>query len=237
MLSFIVPAHDEAALIGATIRAIQTAARDAGVSYEIVVVDDASSDGTRAVAEAAGARVVRAEVRQIAAARNAGAAVAKGDTLVFVDADTLVNVAVIRGVVAARAAGAVAGGAAVAVDDPTPRYVKRMMPVVAFLFRRLRWAAGCFLWCSRAAFDAVHGFDEKLFVSEEIALSRALHRHGRFVVLKESVLTSGRKMRTYSGREVFGTFVRIGLGGRGALQDRRGLGMWYGPRREDPSRH
>lgn len=237
MLSFVIPAHDEAALIGATIRAIHGASRDAGVTYEIVVVDDASSDGTGAAAEAADARVVRVEVRQIAAARNAGAAVARGDTLVFVDADTLVNLAAIRGVIAARNAGAVGGGAAVAVDDPTPRYVKWMMPVLAFSFRRLRWAAGCFLFCSRAAFTAVHGFDEKLFVSEEIALSRALHKHGRFVVLKESVVTSGRKLRTYSGKEMFGTMIRIALGGRRALRDRRALGMWYGPRREDPSRH
>jgi len=237
MLSFVIPAHDEAALIGATIRAIHAAARDARVSYEIVVVDDASSDGTGVAADAEGARVVRTEVRQIAAARNAGAAIAQGDTLVFVDADTLVTPAVIRGVLAARAGGAVGGGAAVTVDDPTPRYVKWVMPVVVFSFRRLRWAAGCFLFCSRAAFNAVHGFDEKLFVSEEIALSRALHKHGKFVVLKESVVTSGRKLRTYSGKEMFGTFVRIGLGGRRALQDRRGLGMWYGPRREDPTRH
>ena len=237
MLSFIIPAHDEAALVGATIRAIHAAARDAQVNYEIVVADDASSDGTGAIAEAAGARVVRVEVRQIAGARNAGAAVASGDTLVFVDADTIVNADVIRGVIAARNAGAVGGGAAVAVDDPTPRYVKWMMPVLVFSFRRLRLAAGCFLYCSRAAFIAVRGFDEKLFVSEEIALSRALHKHGRFVVLKESVVTSGRKLRTYSGKEVFGTFMRIGIGGRRALQDRRGLGMWYGPRREDTRRH
>ena len=237
MLSFVIPAHDEASLIDATIRAIHAAARDAHVNYEIVVVDDASSDRTGEVAEAAGARVVRVEVRQIAAARNAGAAVAKGDTLVFVDADTLVNPAVVRGVIAARNAGAVGGGAAVAVDDPTPRYVKWMMPVVVFSFRHLHWAAGCFLYCSRAAFNAVKGFDEKLFVSEEIALSRALHKHGKFIVLKESVVTSGRKLRTYSGKEMFGTFLRIGLGGRGALRDRRVLGMWYGPRREDPTRH
>jgi hypothetical protein len=106
-----------------------------------------------------------------------------------------------------------------------------MMPIVGFAFRRLHWAAGCFLYCSRAAFNAVHGFDEKLFVSEEIALSRALHKHGKFVVLKEQVVTSGRKLRTYSGREMAWTMLRIGLGGRRALRDRRALGMWYGPRR------
>jgi hypothetical protein len=160
-----------------------------------------------------------------------------GDTFVFVDADTLVNAVVVRGVLAAMQRGAVGGGAAVAIDEPAPRYVKVMMPVAAWLFRRFRWAAGCFLFCSKTAFTAVGGFDEKLFVSEEIALSRALHARGLFVVMKEKVVTSGRKLRTYSGSEMSWTMLRLGLGGRRAFRDRRRLGMWYGPRREDTTRH
>ena len=58
MLSLIVPAHDEAARLPATLQALHAAA-SATVGpdgYEIVVVDDASSDGTGEVASAAGAR-------------------------------------------------------------------------------------------------------------------------------------------------------------------------------------
>ncbi|MFN2382878.1 MAG: glycosyltransferase, partial [Gemmatimonadota bacterium] len=75
MLSFIIPAHDEAEGIGATLRALQSAAASIGAPYELIVVDDASSDATGALAAAAGARVVPIAARHIAAARNAGAAV------------------------------------------------------------------------------------------------------------------------------------------------------------------
>ena len=88
MLSFVIPAHDEPPRLPSTLQALHEAARACGVDYEIVVVDDASSDGTADVAVAQGARVVRVEHRHIAATRNAGARAAVGDVLVFVDADT-----------------------------------------------------------------------------------------------------------------------------------------------------
>ena len=97
MISFIVPAYNEEALIGRTIDALNRAAQPLGEAYEIVVADDASSDGTADIAEAHGARVVRVERRQIAATRNAGAREAVGDKLIFVDADTLVSESVVRG--------------------------------------------------------------------------------------------------------------------------------------------
>jgi glycosyltransferase involved in cell wall biosynthesis len=66
MLSFIVPAHDEEASIVATVRAIRAAATSAQAPFEIIVVDDASSDRTAALATAEGAQVLRIERRQIA---------------------------------------------------------------------------------------------------------------------------------------------------------------------------
>ena len=65
MLSFVVPAHDEQATIGAVVAAIDSAARSAGVEFEVIVVDDSSTDATAVLAEAAGARVVPVALRQI----------------------------------------------------------------------------------------------------------------------------------------------------------------------------
>ncbi|MDQ3205373.1 MAG: glycosyltransferase, partial [Pseudomonadota bacterium] len=90
MLSFIVPAHNEQRVIGATLQQLHAAAGALQLAYEVVVVDDASSDSTGDVARAHDALVLRVEHRHIAATRNAGAAAAAGDVLVFVDADTLV---------------------------------------------------------------------------------------------------------------------------------------------------
>lgn len=58
MLSSIVPAHDEAALIGATLAALRTAADTLRLDHEILVVNDAYTDATAAIAAANGARVV-----------------------------------------------------------------------------------------------------------------------------------------------------------------------------------
>jgi len=222
-------------VIATTIRAVRSAATEVGESYEVIVVDDASSYGVAAVVETADARVVGAELRQIAGARNAGAAVARGDILVFVDADMVISAAAVRGAVEAISCGAVGGGSAVAFDEPTPAYVKLFVPLILWFYRRLRLAGGCFLFCTRQAFQAVGGFAERMFAAEEVAMSLALRKQGRFVILRDAVVTSGRKLRTYSGWEILGTMIRLALGGPRALRDRSRLEMWYGPRRKDPS--
>jgi glycosyltransferase involved in cell wall biosynthesis len=96
MISFIVPAYNEEALIGATLEAIHKSAHSVFEPYEIIVADDHSTDTTAAIARSNGARVIELKRRQIAAARNAGAREAAGDKLIFVDADTVVNEAVVR---------------------------------------------------------------------------------------------------------------------------------------------
>ena len=235
MLSFVVPAHNEEASVAAVVAAIAAAARAAGAAHEIVVVDDASTDATAARAALAGARVVPVSYRQIAATRNAGARAALGETFVFVDADTLIGADVVTGLMRAMAAGAVGGGAAIRFDEPVPRWVKRLLPAFLWLFRRLRFTGGCFLFSSRAAFEAVGGFDETLYASEELTLCRALRTQGELVILRESVLTSGRKMRAYSGWEILRGALRIAVAGRAGVQDRSRLDIWYAPRRPDPT--
>lgn len=232
-LSFVIPAHDEESVIGPTLGAVRAAAGEVGEAFEVVVVDDDSSDRTAVVAEGAGARVVRTARRQIAAARNAGAAVAQGDVFVFVDADTLVTADAVRGVVEAIRGGAVGGGAAVRFDEPIPAYLRYLVPIGIWGYRRLGFAFGCFLFCTREAFRAAGGFDERLFAGEEMALSRALGKQGRFVLLRQCVVTSGRKLRTHSIWELLKTPARFTLRGFKALQDRSRLELWYGPRRKD----
>jgi glycosyltransferase involved in cell wall biosynthesis len=234
MISFVIPAYNEERLLGAALGAIHQAAWAVGEPYEVVVADDASTDRTAAVAGEHGARVVRVAHRQIAATRNAGARAAKGDFLIFVDADTLVNEAVVRGAVAALRGGAAGGGAAVRFDGWVPPYARLLLPALVWCFRVARLACGCFLFCSRQAFEAAGGFDETLYGAEELAMSRALGRQGRFVVLRDAVTTSGRKLRAYSGWEILSATGRLALRGRKSVRDRHGMELWYGERREDP---
>lgn len=233
-LSFIVPAYNEERLLGGTLATIGAAGDALGEPFEVIVVDDASTDRTAAIAREYGARVVSVECRQIAATRNAGGCAAAGEMLMFVDADTVIGEAVVRAAVGAMRAGAAGGGCAFRFDGRLPLYGRALTAIATPLYRIAGLASGCFLFCTRVAFHAAGGFDETLFAAEEAAMSRALRRHGRFVVLRESVVTSGRKLRTHSGREIVGTLLRQVLAGRRMMRRRDGLDLWYGKRRVDP---
>ena len=236
MLSFIVPAHNEERLLRASLGAIHQAAAATGESYEVVVVDDASTDQTSVIAQSSNARVVRVAHRQIAATRNSGAKAASGDLFIFVDADTKVSEEVIRAAISAVRDGAVGGGAAVEFDKPVPLYARLILPMLVLSFRMRRIAAGCFIFCTRSAFFAVGGFDEAYYAAEEIVISRALRREGKFVILRAAVTTSGRKLRAYPARELMTSMFRLASRGKKAVQQREGLELWYGERRDDPRR-
>src|SRR5439155_661127 len=105
MISFIVPAHNEEFELSSTLAAIQAASSNAAQPYEIIVVDDASTDATPDIAAQAGAKVVPINRRQIAAARNAGARATQGEYLFFVDADTRINRLHVTQAIAALEAG------------------------------------------------------------------------------------------------------------------------------------
>ena len=65
--------------------------------------------------------------------------------------------------------------------------------------RRARFLpSGTFLFCTRSAFQATGGFNEKYYAAEEVAFVAALKLQGRFVILSETVITSGRKFREHS---------------------------------------
>lgn len=232
MLTFIVPAHNEELLIGETIRALHLAARAANERYEIIVVDDASSDATAAVASRGGAEVVSVQQRQIAAARNAGAAQARGNLLVFVDADTHVPAIVVNAAVRAIRGGAVGGGARARFEGPVPIYAR----IMAWLWLRViqpfgHLASGCFLFCTKAAFEAAGGFDTTLYAAEDAVMSRRLRRLGPFVILREEVITSGRNVRSHSAFEVLRIVAGFALHGLEFFRIRQG--PWYERRPDD----
>jgi len=225
MISFIVPAHNEAMLIGRTLKAIQESAHQVAEPFEVIVVDDASTDDTRQIALRRGAHELPVDFRRIAATRNAGARAAVGEMLFFVDADTVVTAPAVQAAIRALRSGAVGGGATVRFDGPVPLYAAVLERIVLpVLLPLLQMAPGCFLFCTRGAYLVAGGFDEKLAWSEEVRFARCLQRQGRFVFLRETVVTSGRKVRVHSALSLLGVGVRLALGQRSALE------YWYGSR-------
>ena len=232
MISFIVPAYNEEAELPETLRAIHSAAT--GYEYEIALVNDGSTDATAATGEQFGARVISIERRQIAAARNAGARAARGNIFIFVDADTRIGPEHVRGAMEALENGFAGGGSRLVFDGEIPPWGKVMFHVFSVLYFGLNLGAGAFLFTTRENFFAAGGFDEIYFAGEEVFFTVALKRLGRFKLLSEPAITSGRKLRMYSGWKVFGGLLSVLFGGPRGGMSRKKLDMWYGGEREKP---
>lgn len=232
MLSFIVPAHNEEHELPGALQSIRHAAEAAGKPYEIIVVDDDSTDATAGIAQAAGARVIHVHRRQIAAVRNEGARVAAGDTFFFVDADTRITPGHVTAALEALARGYVGGSARLQLDREVAFWARLFLFLFSAVYFFMNLGIGAFLFTRRAHFEAVGGFDEQYFAGEEMYLTLALRKLGRFVILPERVTTSARKVSMHSGRYLFGQWLFLLVNGKQALCARDRLGIWYDGKRE-----
>ncbi len=88
LVSVVIPARNAASTLGACLAGLR-AEGIPGWNAELLIVNDASTDGTRTVASEPGVQVLEGEGRGPAAARNLGIRYAKGEVVVFLDADTV----------------------------------------------------------------------------------------------------------------------------------------------------
>jgi glycosyltransferase involved in cell wall biosynthesis len=233
-LSIIVPAHNEEKYLRETLQSIFTAAQAAQVGYEVIVVDDDSTDETSAIATQAGAQVEQVQLRNIGAVRNAGAKIAKGKWLIFIDADTLLPAETLLATIEELRGGAVGGGAQVDLNDLSSLpWIKRMMYYTVVIgWQKLgRWAAGCYMFCQASAFAKFGGFDESYFAAEEYFFSKALKRLGKFKLLKTPVVTSSRKLHAYSTAQLARLIIRPLFVRTGFFKSKTGLEILYEDKR------
>lgn len=233
--SVIVPAFNEAAQLPQTLTAIAQAMRQTARPGELIVVDNNSTDATAETARQYGAQVVFEPHNQISRARNAGAQAARGTWLVFVDADTRPSGELLAEAIEQMAThGRHVGGALVAFDRQVfwlGRWTLAMWNTYSRLWRE---AAGCFLFCSRQAWEAVGGFSTKVYASEELWFCKAIKRWARqqgesprqvvCIIEQPRVVTSARKtdrpVRTALAMMVMLLFPP-------AVFFRRLCGFWY----------
>jgi glycosyltransferase involved in cell wall biosynthesis len=239
-ISVVIPAFNEERLIGETLRQVSAALVAfvrRGWETETIVCDNNSTDRTAELARASGAIVVFEPVNQIARARNCGAAAAKGDWLIFVDADSHPSVELFADVAEQIDAGrCLAGGSTIRLEGnyPVGNMISRLWNAISRIGKLL---AGSFIFCETAAFRQVEGFSNELFAAEEIDLSRRLKRlarstRRRIVILhRHPLLTSARKMHLYTPTEHFRFLLKALLSHKKVLTNRDACHTWYDGRR------
>lgn len=240
-VSVVLPAFNEEKLLPAALAAVREAASaftSRGWEWECVVCDNNSTDGTAAVARAGGATVVFEPVNQIGRARDAGARVATGDWLVFIDADSTPSSALFASIAERIASGrALGGGSTVELEPGTPRYARFVCGLWNLWSRLAGWAAGSCVWVEAEAFRAVGGFGTEYYAGEEVFLSRRLktlaRRSGRrFVILSAHPLrTSSRKLKLYTLTEAGRFFFRMLFTAGRAAKRPDACHIWYDGRR------
>ena len=186
VISVVIPALNEAAGIEAALSPI--VGRE---DLQAIVVDGGSDDGTAEIARAAGAEVIacgRGRARQM----NAGAAIARGETLLFLHADSRLPDEFATEVRAALRAGAIGGAFRLRIDDP-----RRVYRWIEFGTRlRTRWWGRPYgdqgLFIDAATFYRLSGFRVWPLMEDYEWVGRA-RREGRFVTLSSEVTTSARR--------------------------------------------
>ena len=180
-LSLIIPAHNEAELLPRLLDSVDVARerfRDGRDAIEVIVADNASTDGTAALAASRGCVVVPVDRRLIAAARNGGASKASGEILCFVDADSQIDPESFNAIAAALARSDVVAGST---GGRMERWSLGIAVTYAFLVPMilfLKMDTGI-VFCRRDDFNAISGYDEERPIGEDVAFLVALRKLGR----------------------------------------------------------
>jgi glycosyltransferase involved in cell wall biosynthesis len=213
VISFVVPTLNEQQTVEKTLECLASYSGE----HEIIVSDDNSTDATVEICQRYADTVVRysrPEKQTIAQVRNRGAAAARGDYLVFVDADVLIpdiddffrsSRARFRSdhrLVALTGQYRVMPESATAVD----RFVFTMLGLQFLLqnnILRVGAASGKFQMVAADAFETIGGFNEKLVASEDMDLFRRLSRIGRTYFARDlTVYHSGRRAKAIGWRKL-----------------------------------
>jgi glycosyltransferase involved in cell wall biosynthesis len=214
-VSVIVPTYNEENYIRSCILALRN--QDYKGKYEVIISDGGSKDNTLKIAKKLADKVVVCRKRGVAAGRNAGAKVAKGKILIFVDADTIVMPNLISEFVKRLRRKNVVG-----VTCPILPFSMEIHHQLFFQFANLfvsssTWTKkpqvfGICCGYKRDAFEKVNGFNEELKTLEDLDLSRRIAKYGKIVFTNKTfAITSVRRIKKWGAIKTIRKYVSIYL--------------------------
>ncbi len=169
-ISLVIPAYNESAYLPrllATVKVARDRFRHRGDDIEVIVADNGSTDDTVRIATDAGFRVARAELRCIAAARNAGAAAALGEVICFVDADSQIHPETFNVVFDLMQRADVVGGATSVTPERWSAGIALTYAMFFVIVAATRIDTGL-VFCRRADFETIGGYDERMRFAEDV---------------------------------------------------------------------
>lgn len=182
-MSVVIPAFNEQDYIPETIDHLRTAEgflkAHADAAVQILVVDNGSTDQTVTVARDRGVVVICEADHNIAKARNTGARAAAHDVLIFLDADTLVPPALLVRIGEAMIDPGCVGGAVDAAHRPARALVRAYLKLWRVLGLLAAMAQGACQFCRRQIFIELGGYDEALYMGEDVDFYWRLRRLAR----------------------------------------------------------
>lgn len=227
-ISVVIPAYNEANYLESALNSISRAFHEIGYSgYEIIVADDASTDETPEIAKNAGVKVVCSGKRNIGATRNVGAKHASGEFILFMDADTLLNPTTLAQMFQAIEQKYIGGGTTIRWDKTVSKMGEWGVRIWCGISRLFCMPAGSFFFVKKSIFEKVDGFNEELFISEELDLGKKLKKYGRLTILSHPIQTSARKLDDYSTWYHLKFLFQAVVSPIQLPKSREKLDMWY----------
>lgn len=205
MISVVIPAYNEVQVINKALASV--AGQDFPGKFEVIVVDNNSSDGTAEAAKKFHNQLnlkIISEARQgRGAARATGFAAAQGDIICSTDADTIVPPNWLREITTPLSkSGVIAVAGTSKIDEGTAlqnKIFNWLQPRVAMWFQKRHgyiWLTGCNSAVKKSAYQTCGGFKPDLNALEDVEIAERLTRHGRILLVTHiPVVSSARRFQ------------------------------------------
>ncbi|HLD41486.1 MAG TPA: glycosyltransferase [archaeon] len=208
-LSVIIPTLNEEKYIG---KCLQSLKNQTFRDFEVIVADTVSKDRTAGIAKKYGARVVSTTKKGPAAGRNAGAEKAKGEILVFTNADAVLSRNVLKSIVEKTSNKKIVGGVCSFYPLNGRFFDKVFFKFGNWISRasmkmNFTYSPGECLFVKKPVFQKIGGFREDLVFNEDNDLANSCFNFGKFIYLKARVDISLRRYKKYGYFKTFKTYI------------------------------
>jgi len=213
MISIIVPALNEEKYIKPTLKALKN--QDYKGKYEIIVADGMSKDNTVRIAKKFADKVITVKQKGVAAGRNEGAKIAKGEILLFLDADTILLFNGLTEISRPFRSKKVIGVAcSILALSPEAKDFALYWSFNQFMRKSMETKKpqipGICCAYRKKTFEKVGGFNEYLNTLEDFELSERISKEGKIVFIPNTLaLTSNRRIRKWGRMKSIRKYLKL----------------------------